>query len=139
MLKIVGANGLQGFVSAASISQTKDRFLAIDFPVSPNSDIPDCTASRAKTSPPRIVYKVDPQLSEEAMKKQKNGQGIVLLSLTVGTDGLPKNVKVESGLGPGLDENAIQAVEKWKFEPALKDGKPVETPIHVEVDFHLYR
>jgi outer membrane biosynthesis protein TonB len=37
----------------------------------------------------------------------------------------------------GLDEKAIDNVKNWKFEPALKDGKPVPAKIAVEVDFHL--
>ena len=41
-------------------------------------------------------------------------------------------------LGMGLDEKAIEAVRKWKFEPAMKDGKPVAVQISVEVNFRLY-
>ena len=36
----------------------------------------------------------------------------------------------------GLDENAIEAVKQWRFEPAMKDGKPVAVEINVEVTFH---
>ena len=35
----------------------------------------------------------------------------------------------------GLDEKAIAAVSQWKFEPALKDGRPVPVQINVEVKF----
>jgi TonB family protein len=37
----------------------------------------------------------------------------------------------------GLDEKAVEAVQKWKFEPATKDGKPVPVELAIEVDFHL--
>jgi hypothetical protein len=37
----------------------------------------------------------------------------------------------------GLDEKAIEAVKNWKFEPAMKDGRPVRVMIAVEVDFYL--
>jgi TonB family protein len=37
-----------------------------------------------------------------------------------------------------LDEKAIEAVKNWRFEPAVKDGKPVAVAISVEVDFRLY-
>jgi len=40
-------------------------------------------------------------------------------------------------IGMGLDEKAVEAVRTWKFQPALKDGKPVAVEIAVEVDFHL--
>jgi len=39
----------------------------------------------------------------------------------------------------GLDENAIEAVKSWKFEPAMKDGQPVRVEIAIEVNFHLYQ
>jgi protein TonB len=38
----------------------------------------------------------------------------------------------------GLDEKAIETVKTWKFDPAMKDGKPVAVQIIVEVAFHLY-
>jgi len=47
-------------------------------------------------------------------------------------------VKVTRSLGLGLDEKAIEAVKQWKFEPAMKDGKPVAVQINVEVSFRLY-
>jgi TonB family protein len=57
--------------------------------------------------------------------------------VTVGTDGLVTNVRVVKSLGKGLDEKAVEAVQKWKFEPGMKDGQPVAAEIAIEVDFHL--
>jgi TonB family protein len=37
----------------------------------------------------------------------------------------------------GLDEKAVEAVEKWKFKPGFKDGKPVAVAATVEVNFRL--
>lgn len=39
----------------------------------------------------------------------------------------------------GLDEIVVNAVRRWKFEPARKDGKPVAVQIRVEVSFRLYK
>ena len=58
--------------------------------------------------------------------------------VTVGPDGKPRDIRVARSLGLGLDEKAIEAVRQWKFEPAMKDGKPVAVAINVEVDFRLY-
>ena len=60
------------------------------------------------------------------------------LSVIVGADGEPSNVKVPTGLGMGLDEKAGEAVRNWRFDPARKDGRAVLVQIAVEVDFHLY-
>ncbi len=87
-------------------------------------------------SPPRPIYQPDPEFSEEARKAKY--QGVCTLALIVGTDGRPTNIRVQSSLGMGLDEKAIEAVKNWRFEPAMKDGHPVRVEIAVEVDFHLY-
>jgi len=58
--------------------------------------------------------------------------------LIVDAAGRPRDIKVVRGLGLGLDAQALAAVQKWRFHPALKDGKPVDVEISVEVEFHLY-
>jgi len=90
----------------------------------------------AGVSPPRPIYQPEPEFSEEARKAKY--QGICTLALVVGVDGRPSNIHVQSSLGMGLDEKAIEAVRNWRFEPAMKDGHPVAVAIAVEVDFHLY-
>jgi TonB family protein len=85
---------------------------------------------------PRATYQPDPEYSDEARKSKYSGT--VLLSLIVGPDGLPRNIKSLAPLGEGLDEKALDAVKTWKFEPATKDGKPVAVQVMVEVSFRLY-
>jgi TonB family protein len=41
------------------------------------------------------------------------------------------------GLGLGLDEKAIEAVSRWKFRPALRNGHPVRAAATIEVNFRL--
>lgn len=87
-------------------------------------------------SPPRVIYQIDPEFSEEARKAKY--QGTCTLMLVVNTAGRPTNIRVASSLGMGLDEKAIEAVKQWRFEPSMKDGHPVNVEIAVEVEFHLY-
>ncbi|MDP9158854.1 MAG: energy transducer TonB [Acidobacteriota bacterium] len=87
-------------------------------------------------SAPRALSTPDPEYSEEARKAKF--QGTCVLWLIVGPDGHPRDIKVARTLGLGLDEKAIEAVKNWRFEPAMKDGKPVAVQINVEVSFRLY-
>src|SRR5438105_4196705 len=87
-------------------------------------------------SAPKELYAPEPEYSEEARKAKY--QGTCVLYLIVGPDGKPRDIRVARSLGLGLDEKAIEAVKQWKFEPAMKDGKPVAVAINVEVDFRLY-
>ena len=87
-------------------------------------------------SAPRALETPDPEYSEEARKAKY--QGVVVLWLIVGPDGKPRDIKVTRPLGMGLDQKAIEAVNRWRFEPAMKDGRPVAVQINVEVNFRLY-
>jgi TonB family protein len=87
-------------------------------------------------SAPIPIFSPDPEYSEEARKAKL--QGSCVLWLIVGRDGKPRDIRVaRTPLGHGLDEKAMEAVEKWRFNPAYKDGKPVAVQINVEVNFHL--
>ncbi len=87
-------------------------------------------------SAPRAIYDPDPEYSDEARKAKC--QGTVLLWLIVGPDGKPRDIRVQQSLGMGLDERAVEAVRKWKFEPAMKDGRPVAVQVNVEISFRLF-
>jgi TonB family protein len=84
---------------------------------------------------PRLIDKVEPAYSAEASEAKL--EGTVILAVEVHPDGRIHNARVTKALGKGLDEQAIAAVERWRFSPALKDGKPVAVAATVEVNFRL--
>jgi periplasmic protein TonB len=86
-------------------------------------------------SAPQALSTPDPEYTEEA--RTAKTQGTCVLWLIVDDQGRPRNIRVVRGLGFGLDAKAIQAVQQWRFQPATKDGKPVNVQISVEVGFHL--
>lgn len=115
----------------------------------PSSDKPSSATSESRTidgqpvykpghgvTPPRVTYRVDPEYSKEARKAKY--QGTCVLELIVDPAGNPREIKMVRSLGKGLDEKAMEAVAKWKFDPATKDGQPVAVLINVEVMFRLY-
>jgi protein TonB len=87
-------------------------------------------------SAPKIIYRIEPEFSEEARKNKM--QGVVILRVIIGTDGKAHDISVQRSLGMGLDEKAVDAVKQWRFDPGHKDGQPVPVQVSFEVSFRLY-
>jgi TonB family protein len=87
------------------------------------------------TTPPSVLTKVDPEYSEEARKAKYSGT--VTLSIVVNTDGKAEDIKVVKSLGMGLDEKAVEAVQKWRFKPGQNKGVAVKVRAQIEVNFRL--
>ena len=86
--------------------------------------------------PPVATYTPDPKFAKEASKNKFSGN--VVVALIVDANGNPQNVHVLRGMGMGLDEKAVQAVQQYKFKPATKDGKPVAVYVNVAVNFRSF-
>ena len=84
---------------------------------------------------PSVVYRVEPEYSEEARRARY--QGSVILAAIVKRDGTIEILKVLRGLGLGLDENAISALKLWKFNPGMKGGQAVDVALNIEINFSL--
>jgi TonB family protein len=88
-------------------------------------------------SAPVPIFQPEAEFSDEARRAKY--QGLCLISLIVDAQGNPQNPRVIRALGMGLDEKALEAVRKYKFKPAMKDGRrPVPVMITIEVNFRLY-
>ena len=86
-------------------------------------------------TPPKVLQKSEPEYTKDA--KAARIQGPVVLTLTVGDDGVARDIQVKQSLDPGLDANAISSIQGWKFQPASKDGKAVSVIATIEVNFKL--
>src|SRR5579862_2510871 len=87
------------------------------------------------SSPPKVLRKVNPEYSKEALDAKR--EGTVVLSAMTGVDGIPLEIKVVRGIGKGLDEKAVECLRQWRFSPALKDGEPTPVKVTIEIDFRL--
>jgi TonB family protein len=66
-------------------------------------------------------------------------QGMVTMITVIGVNGKAGPISIVKGLPYGLDAEAVSAVRKWRFKPALgPDGKPAPVRQTIEVQFHLY-
>ena len=86
-------------------------------------------------SAPSVLFRVDPEYSEEARKAKYSGT--VLLGITVDTEGHARDIHVVKSLGMGLDEKAMEAVAKWKFRPGMKNGLAVNVRAQIEINFRF--
>lgn len=124
----IASASVERYVLVAALSQRKDQFVALNLPPEPR-----VIDRRTGTSIPRIISNPNPEYTEAALKAGVHGS--VIVKLTVGKDGNVRDLRVLNGLGYGLDESAMKAVQSWKFEPCLWDGMPLDCAIAVELDF----
>ena len=84
-------------------------------------------ASRMSNPP---IYPVDVQ--------KRGVTGMVVMIVDVAVDGSVSAAKIDRSAGDQrLDASALEAVKKWKFRPAMKNGKPVVSQARVPVDFRI--
>ena len=64
--------------------------------------------------------------------------GSVLLTYTVDTSGVTRDVHVIEATPPGVfDDAAVSAVRRWRYAPMVVNGTPVEVPVKTQVRFEL--
>jgi TonB family protein len=118
------------------------RFAALQkdsIPASPSSraaasDPPAEGSSQGDLSAPVATRKVDPAYPLELMKQ--NVGGTVILYGVIHTDGTVGSVRVLRGIDDRLAQFATEAIEKWKFQPATKNGAPVDVEATFWIPFH---
>ena len=87
----------------------------------------------ADLSQPAATRKVDPAYPLELMRQ--NVAGTVILYAVIHADGSVGNVRVLRGADPRLDRFAREALSQWKFDPATKDGTPVDIEATFQIPF----
>jgi TonB family protein len=86
-------------------------------------------------SRPVALNRPRPNYTEEARKEKISG--IVRVRALVGADGAVKQVRIQSGLPGGLNEEAIRAAFQMRFRPAVKDGQAVNYWVPIDIEFNL--
>jgi TonB family protein len=86
-------------------------------------------------SAPQVLTRETAKYTDVA---RRNGiQGIVTLTAVVDESGKAQDIRVEHSIDPGLDQEAIKALRRWRFHPGEQDGRPVRVPVRVEITFRL--
>jgi TonB family protein len=97
--------------------------------------------------PPRLIHSEDPKFP--AVARRLHIQGLSVMQLIVDGQGRPQNVMTIKSAANGLpnyqrdaaqemDANAVKAVKKFRFRPAMLNGNPVAAQITVEQKYHVY-
>ena len=88
-------------------------------------------------TPPTILSQVRPSYTNDALRNKI--QGTVVLEVIVRRDGIPSDFRIVRSLDRrGLDEQAIAAVQQWRFNPGRLAGTPVDVLVTVVLDFSIH-
>jgi hypothetical protein len=85
---------------------------------------------------PKLLKNVVPESNDFAQHGEV--AGVASYKVILDPQGKILAVAVYRPIGFGLDENAVTAIEKSSFAPAVKDGKAVPSVIDVAVNFRIY-
>jgi len=97
----------------------------------------DANAPAADLSQPMATRKVDPAYPAQLMRE--NVHGTVILYAVIHADGSVGDVRVLRGVDERLDRFATEAVAKWKFDPATKNGAPIDVEATFQIPFRPAR
>jgi TonB family protein len=85
--------------------------------------------------PPRATHTPKPGYSSLAL--QAKFRGTLVLKIVIDKAGKISRIRLERALGMGLDENAMEEVKRWRFNPATRNGEPVAVEMNIEISFNL--
>lgn len=145
-----GAKGVPGVVASAgfgngtAISAPRPRYSegAVQASGFANANALPAPAVRshaseeaAKMVPAEILFKPVPAYTQEARALRIEGE--VLLEVVLEASGGLRVLRVLSGLGHGLDDNAIKAAVQIRFKPALRNGLPADSTVVLHIIFQM--
>jgi TonB family protein len=99
------------------------------------------TSNEPVVTNPRLIEKSKKAPEYPAQARRVRAQGRVILYAVAHKDGSVGDIRVARTPmeGVGFEEAALKAVKKWRYEPGLLDGKPVDVYFTIVIDFYLSR
>ncbi|MCC8361583.1 TonB family protein [Lysobacter sp. A6] len=106
-------------------------------PAAPTAPTPSRAPNAiAEASSPTPISSPAPRYPQRALRRRETGT--VRVQVEVGADGVPTDVSVAaSSNSRDLDRAALDAVRKWRFAPAIRDGQAVAGTVVVPIEFRL--
>lgn len=107
-------------------------------PMEPAPTRPAAPVASGPSTLPRPIQQPAPRYPRDAYRRGESGT--VLLRVHVGADGEPRGIDLVASSGSrSLDRAAVDAVERWRFAPAMRGETPVEGSVQVPIEFSLGR
>lgn len=129
----LNSNGGSWVIRFAELDKDSDARDANDFGPNKFGSGRNEASSGGELSQPVARRTVDPAYPMQLMRK--NVSGTVILYAVIHADGTVGNVRVLRGVDDRLDHFASQAVAQWQFQPATKNGVPVDVEATFQVPF----
>jgi TonB family protein len=107
----------------------------LNFAEMPSALSGPASTSGGEVAEPLPLRKVDPKYPPNAVAE--NIEGEVILYAVIRRDGTVDSIQLVKGVDPQLDGNAMRALAQWKFQPALRNGEPVDLEAIVHIPFRL--
>jgi TonB family protein len=95
----------------------------------------DGSTDEPQISPPELLEYVEAEYPPEAF--QAGIEGVVVASIGIDESGLVTGVKIMEPAGHGFDETATDAMSRFVFAPALKDGEPIPSQVIYRYTFFI--
>jgi len=116
-----------------------DTTISVNYTIagdSPSAMTPPCTSKDSGCTMPVLLSAVEPEYPSKA--RESKSSGTVIVSFTVDEKGNPQNVAVFTSAGHGFDEKALEAVSRYRFQPATRNGFPTVAELRVAVNFQSF-
>jgi len=97
-------------------------------------DDPSKPAASGDLTGPVPLHKVDPKYPPTMINDRVEGE--VVLYAVIRRDGSVDSIQLVQGIDSDLDNNAMEALSRWKFRPAERQGAPVELEAIIHIPFH---
>jgi TonB family protein len=89
-------------------------------------------------SAPIPIKTPNAEFPEAAKRAKEPINAIVVVGLVVDADGMPRQLRIARSFRADFDAEALKAVERYRFSPGKRAGKPVATAVNIEVHFKWY-
>jgi TonB family protein len=93
--------------------------------------------SRRRVMAGKRIGGVGPRYLEDA--KRAGISGTVFLGVTIGPDGKIRREVIIQPVGMGLDDEAVKAIETWRYRPTMLNGIPVRVVTRINVKYQMER